>query len=237
MNIVLLALIVYFAILTQAISGSGLALVSMPLLVQMMEPVAAGALVALMAVTTQLVMLFRYGRAVTFRGLWPLIGGSLIGIPLGVLALSQLDERIILTALGILLVVYSLYSLFAPRLPEIHNPVWGTAFGFASGLLHGAYNTGGPPYVIWGMCRRWGTAEFKGNLQVLLMVNSVSVVIAHLVAGHYDVAVLQNYLIALPLIALGVLTGFWLDRSINEVWFRRIVLVLLLIIGLRMLLG
>lgn len=235
MDILPLALVIFAAVFIQAISGSGLALVSMPLLIGMMAPLEAATLVSLMAITVQMIMLSRYFRALTVRGLWRLIAGALIGIPIGILALSRLDEQIILTALGIFLVGYSLYSLFAPKIPEIKGKAWGFVFGLASGLLHGAYNTGGPPYVIYGVSQRWSLPQFKSNLQVLLMVNSASVVIAHLVAGHVTEAVLQYYVIAVPVILVGAFTGFFLDRFINEEMFRRIVLVVLLVIGISML--
>lgn len=235
MDIFAVAAIVYFAILTQAISGSGLALIAMPLLIGLLAPVEAASLVALMAITTQAIMLMRYWRALTFDGLWRLILGALVGIPIGIFALSQLDERIILTVLGVILVAYSLYGLFTPTIPRIANPRWAYAFGFASGLLHGAYNTGGPPYNIYCTTQRWTPPQYKCNMQVLLMVNSASVVIAHVLAGHMTPTVLQNYIIALPMILLGAGTGFFLDRYINEKLFRRIILILLLLIGIRML--
>jgi len=46
---------------------------------------------------------------------------------------------------------------------------------------------------------------------------------------------LQNYLIALPMILLATMTGFFLDRYINEQAFKRIVLIVLLVIGVKML--
>lgn len=236
MDTLFLIVVVFFAILTQALSGSGLALISMPLLVQFLDPVAAASLVALLALTTQLVMLSRYRKALRIGRLWRLMLGSLAGIPIGILALAKLDKQIILTALGVLLVGYSLYSLFAPRLPEIRRTFWGYLYGFVSGLLGGAYNTGGPPYVIYGMSSGWQPSEFKANLQVLLMVNSVSVVIGHLIAGHYSAAVLRDYLIALPVVLIAAGVGFWLDRYIPVDIFRKLVMVLLLLIGIRMLL-
>jgi uncharacterized protein len=232
-----IAIVVFFAILTQAISGFGLALIAMPLLLEFLAPVEAASLVALMAVTTQLIMLARYRRVLQIGGLWRLMVGSLIGIPIGVVVLSQLEGEIILFALGVILVAYSLYSLVAPPLPIIKNPNWGYGFGFVSGLLGGAYNTGGPPYVIYGASQRWEIQQFKANLQVLLMVNSISVVIAHTLAGHYTGIVMRDYLIAFPMILIGALAGFLLERYINEVLFRRLILVLLLVIGLRLLLS
>jgi len=231
------AIIVFLAIFTQAIAGSGLALIAMPLLVGILEPLTAASLVALMAITTQLIMLARYRQSLQVNGLWRLMVGSLVGIPIGIYALSQLDERVILTALGLVLITYVVISLFTLPLPPFHNPNWGYGFGFISGLLGGAYNTGGPPFVIYGLSQKWEPQHFKANLQLLLMVNSVSVVIAHFFAGHYTSEVLQNYLLALPMILLGALTGFWIDRYINEAVFRKIVLVVLLVIGLRMLLA
>jgi len=231
-----IAVIVYFAILTQAISGSGLALVAMPLLIGVLPTLEAATLVSLMSITTQLIMLMRYYRALTFQGLWPLILGALVGIPIGILALSSLDQRLILTVLGVILIAYSLYGLFAPQIPPITNRKWAYVFGLISGLLHGAYNTGGPPYVIYGVSQRWSPPQFKCNLQVLLMVNTSSVVIAHIAAGHVTVDVLGNYLIALPMILLGAFTGFILDRYIDDKIFRKIVLVVLLVIGVKMLL-
>lgn len=236
MSALVIAVIVYFAILTQAISGSGLALVAMPLLIGVLPTLEAATLVSLMSITTQVIMLMRYYRALTFHGLWRLVLGALVGIPIGILALSHLDQRLILTVLGIFLIAYSLYGLFAPKIPPIKNPSWAYAFGLISGLLHGAYNTGGPPYVIYGVSQQWSPPQFKCNLQVLLMVNTSSVVVAHIAAGHVTVDVLGNYLIALPMILLGAFTGFILDRYIDDKVFRKIVLVVLLVIGVKMLL-
>ena len=229
--------VTFFAAFTQAVTGSGLALIAMPVLVAVLDPVAAAALVALMALTTQLVMLTRYRRAMRIGRLWRLMIGSLIGIPLGVWALSALDERVILTVMGVLLVGYALYGLLNFQLPVITNLRLGYGFGIISGVLHGAYNTGGPPLVIYGMCCCWDPNEFKGNLQALLMVNSASVILVHLLAGHFSGAVLQNYAYAAPTIVVGALAGFVLDRYLNEAVFKKLVLALLLVIGVKMLLG
>lgn len=237
MNALPVAIVTFFAVFSQAVTGSGLALIAMPILVGILDPISAAALVAIMAFTTQLVMMTRYRRAMRIGSLWRLMIGSLIGIPLGVLALSTLDERFILTILGVLLIAYALYGLFDFRLPSIQSdsPL-AYGFGVVSGLLHGAYNTGGPPFVIFGMCCSWEPETFKGNLQALLMVNSVSVILVHATAGHYNAQVFQNYLYALPMVALGALAGFWLDRFINAALFRKLVLILLLLIGVKMIL-
>lgn len=236
-TVLIVAFIIYCAVLTQTLAGSGLGLVAMPFLVGLLGPLNAAALTAMVAFTIQIIILIRYKRDLKFDGLWRLAAGMIVGIPLGIEALSRLDERLILTALGLLLVFYSLYNLFTPTMPEIKRHGWGFGFGFASGLLSGAYNTGGPPLVIYGMSRRWPNVEYKVNLQLLLLVSSSFVTFNHFLRGNYTGFVLENYLVALPMIALGATTGFYLDRFINAILFKRMVLVLLLIIGVRMLIG
>ncbi len=230
----LFILIITLAIFTQTVSGFGLALISMPLLIEALGIQIAAPLVALVAITAEVVLLLRYRHALNFSVVRRLSIASVIGVPVGVFLLPRVDERLMLTLLGLLVTGYALYALARPRLPEIQHPRWAYGFGFASGILSGAYNAAGPPIVIYGSCRRWLPAEFKGNLQGYFLINSVMVILAHALSQHYTPFVWQNYLSALPGIGLGLLLGFSLDRFINPLVFRRIVLVLLVVVGLNL---
>lgn len=235
MDYVLLALIIFAAILTQSIAGFGVALVAMPMLVTLMQPVAASTLLAITSLPMQVIILWRYRHALQARSLWRLMVSSVIGIPLGVYALATLDQHVILTALGVVLIAYSLCSLVELKLPLLTMPAWAFGFGFFAGILSGAFNTGGPPFVIYGQCRGWKPDQFKANMQLLLMVNAIIVVIAHLAAGHLTDDVLNHYVVTLPTVFVATAVGFRISERINAVLFRRVVLVLLLMIGIRLL--
>jgi uncharacterized protein len=235
MEFVLVALIVFLGSLTQSMIGFGGALVCMPLLLRVLAPTSAGALYALFSLPLQLIIMWRYRHALDIRPLWRLAVGSLVGIPIGVLLVERLDERIILSALGIFLIAYALYSLYSPRLPIIRRARWDFGFGFSAGLLTGAYNTGGPPLVIYGASHNWTPEQFKGNLQVLFTLSDVVVIIAHLVAGHVDVLVMQHLLISLPVLAAASALGFALSHRVNEAVFRKLVLIFILLVGVRLL--
>lgn len=236
MNFALVGFIVFIGIFTQSMIGFGVALISMPLLIRILEPSDAATLVALFSLPLQVLIIWRYRRSLEIRPFWRVIVGSVIGIPLGVALLSYLDRQIILTALGVLLIGYALYSLLNLRLPEIRQPGWGFGVGLASGVLSGAYNTGGPPMVIYGTCLRWESAKFKANMQAMLMVNSLIVISAHVLAGHVTTVVLKNLAVALPIVLIGTACGFWASRYVNERAFKKAVLILLLLIGVRLLL-
>ena len=233
----IVTLIVFFAIFVQAASGFGLALISMPLLVGLVGIGTATPLVALIGITAEVFLLRRYWQALNFAAVKRLSLASVIGIPLGVYVLREGDGRFITTILGLIVAGYALYALFGPSLPALRQPAWAYGFGFLGGVLSGAYNTSGPPVIIYGTCRRWEPTTFKGNLQAYFLLNSLFTLSAHLISGNFTAVVWQNYLWAVPGVALGLVVGKWLDGRLNPAQFRKGVLVLLVLLGIRLIVG
>lgn len=236
MQTFLVGLFVFLGIFTQSASGFGLALVSMPLLTALLGIQIATPLVALIGITAEAVLVLYYRDDLEIRSLWRLIVASLAGVPLGVVALGRVDEDIVMAVLGLVLVGYSLYALLNLRLPELAHNGWAYGLGFLAGVLGGAYNISGPPVVIYGHCRRWPAAQFKGNMQGYFVVVSLFVLAGHALDGNLTPLVWRNFMWALIGIVLGIVLGVRLDRYINQALFRRIVLVLLIVLGLRLLL-
>jgi hypothetical protein len=154
-----------------------------------------------------------------------------------VYVLREVDGRIITIILGFIVTGYALYALFAPRLPQLHQPGWAYGFGFFGGVLSGAYNTSGPPVIIYGTCRRWEPTTFKGNLQAYFLLNSLFTLTAHMISGSFTAVVWQNYLWALPGVGLGLLLGRWVDGRLAPDKFRTAVLLLLILLGVRLIVG
>src|SRR5262249_41620425 len=157
----------------------GNALIAMPLLTPLIGIGAAAPLFALVSLTNESITLYRYRQHLNFRAVWRLILASVIAIPIGVTVASSLNQTWVLFLLGIIITAYGSYSLLKPSLPQIHNSNWSFGFGFIAGLLSGAYNTGGPPVVIYGNLSRWAPTEFKSNLQSAFVFNSLFVVTIH----------------------------------------------------------
>lgn len=232
----LVILAIFLAIFTQTVSGFGLALVSMSLLVPLLGVQVATPLVALVAVAAEAILVIRYRAALNLKVVWQLVLAAFAGIPLGVIALQRVDEQVVLTVLGAVLVFYAAYALLNLRLPELHHPAWAYGLGFIAGILGGAYNVSGPPVIVYGNCRRWLPAEFKGNLQGFFLAVSLFAVLGHFLAGNVIPEVWRYFLPALVGLALGILLGSLVDRRINPALFRRLVLVLLMVLGLRLIL-
>lgn len=236
MNSLFIFLVFLLAIFTQSLTGFGSGLVSMAFLPDLMPVVTAAPVAALLTSTLELLLLLRYRSAFNLGAVWPLTAASVFGIPIGVIALRHIDENVLLTLLGAVMAGYALYGLLNLRLPELKRPAWGYAAGFLAGILSGAYSVGGPPAIIYGACRRWEPDEFKSNLQGFFLFNDVIVILTHAISGNLTARVWDTYLLALPAMLIGILAGVWLSRRIDPGLFRKLVLVLLVAMGIRLML-
>ncbi len=215
--------------------GFGSAMVAMALLPALLGLPVVSPLVALIAATLETLILLRYRSALNWRAIGRLSAGTLFGVPLGVLALGRVEARLLLSTLGGVIVFYALYALLRWRLPALRASGWGYGFGFVAGLFGGAYNIAGPPVIIYGDCRQWPPAEFKGNLQAYFLLADGLVIAGHALAGNLTPAVWSNYLLALPALAVGLALGLAIERFIQPAAFRTLALGVLLVLGARLL--
>lgn len=229
----LVIMIVFISVLISSVSGFGSSLIAMPLLTTIIGVREASPLVVLIVLVQNIMMIIKYRQSFHWKDIGLLSLGAVFGIPFGVYALTAMDEQIILTVLGSVLVLYSLYALSSKTLPLIQRR-WASLFGFFGGGLAGAYNTYGPPILIYGNCRNWSPAALKGNVQLFGLLNSVFVISLHTYHRNFTPDVINMFWISLPVVALASFLGFKLDRFINKQLFRRMVCILLLLVGLKM---
>lgn len=214
-----------------------MALIAMPLLAAALGLGVAAPLMSLVGSTAGVILILRYREALDLKAMTRLILAGVIGVPLGVYLLSQVNETLFTRGLGIFLIVYALYALLSPRLPMLADRRWDYLFGFAGGLTSGAYAIPGPPVIVYATCRRWHGPAFKSNLQTFFLVTGFALLATHLLSGNVTAQVWHDYLLALPGMILGLAAGFSMDRFLNAERFQRLVLLLLIGLGLKLLWG
>lgn len=225
-----------FAVVVQTVAGFGLGLVSLPLLIPMLGIRTAAPIVASVNLIAIALIFIRYRRSFQLRATKPLLIAGALGVPIGVWGVINIPEVYTLTALGILILGYSLYAFFTPQVPQINHPLWGYGLGFVSGICGGAYNSSGPASVLYAHSQRWSQETFKSNLQGYFIINSIIINITHLLSNNYTPAVFSGFLLAIPGIAFGMLIGFTLSKRINAERFRKLILAMLFILGIRLIL-
>lgn len=230
-------LIIFVAVFVQATAGFGLALVSMPLLTAVIGLTLAAPLVAIFGMLAEAVILVRFRESFNVRAVGRLVLAALLGTAVGLYLLGVVAPAAGARLLGLVVAGYALYALLTPRLPLLAHAGWAWGFGFVAGVIGGLYNTSGPPVIIFGSCRRWSPPEFKGNLQGFFLPVGIFVLAGHVLQGNVTPDVWHYVWVAIPAMALGLGAGFMLDGRIPVPLFRRLVLLLLLIVGLRLLLA
>ncbi len=234
--IVLTIAIVGLACLVQSTVGFGSALLAMPLLVPLIGLSVATPLVGLFSMTLGAIVLIMDHALVDLRSARWLIAASLVGVPVGLLLLRVLPESTMKLGLGALLIAYGGYSLASTRLPATNSKWVAIVFGFISGVLGGAYNTNGPPLVIYGTLRRWPPAQFRATLQGVFIFANVAILTGQALAGMWTWQVWQLFGGSMPAIFAAIVVGRWLNKRIPQQGFARIVYGLLIGLGLLLIL-
>jgi uncharacterized membrane protein YfcA len=233
-----IAALVFAAAVLQSLSGFGFAIVVMPLLTLLLGLQTAAPLVALTALTVYTINAARFRRAINAGEVLRLGLASALGVPIGIWVLSSVDETRVKQALGLLMIAFALYSLLRPAATSwLPSRMWVYPAGFAAGCLGGAYNTPGPPAIVYGTLRRWPRDEFRAGMQTLFLVNGALVVTSHVVAGHFTAPVLAYCLYTVPALILGILLAARLDTRVDRDRFRRLVMAMILLLGVSLLLG
>lgn len=101
-----------FASLAIGLTGYGFGLVAMGFLPYVFPVAEANAIVVPLGLLITIVALIPIRRQVSLGVAWPLYVGAAIGIPLGVVYLVRLDERILRISLGAIILVALLASVY-----------------------------------------------------------------------------------------------------------------------------
>ena len=233
--LVLIATIIFLAALIKATLGFGESLLAMPLLTLVLGLPTATPLVGLVAATLTLLMLGSSWRKIDLRATWRLLGAAALGVPIGVLLVRLAPAALVTRILGVVLIGFGLFSLFRPALITLAHPAWSYVFGFLAGVLGSAYNTAGPPMVLYSAARRWSPDRFRATMQSVFLPISLLVLLSHALAGLWSPWVFELYALSLPLLLLAIWLGEQVSRRIPGHRFDRLVYGALLVLGLLLL--
>lgn len=232
-----LAFFAFVIVLSYAIRGSaGFGGVTVPLLALVMSLKTVAPMVTFLGLISSFAILRGNYRHVVWRDLWRIMPWCAIGFAAGLYFFKTLDARTLAQALGVFVLVYGGYSLWATlrrgselRLPMgAVTPVAGTLAGFV-GTLFGA--NAGMFFAIYLDLLKFAKIEFRATVAAILFGLGVFRGTGYAVVGAYDRDALIACAAALPLMAIGVFLGNRIHANLNELMFKRLVAVILLASG------
>jgi uncharacterized membrane protein YfcA len=127
------------------------------------------------SIVIALIVLIQDRKKIHFKSAGWLIIYAIPGIPIGIMILVYGNEFITKIVLGVLIISYSLFTLFTKNTQTLKedNTRWLFVCGFLSGVLGGAYRLNGPPLVVYGNLRQWSAKHFRATLQAYFLPASL----------------------------------------------------------------
>ncbi|MDZ4858724.1 MAG: sulfite exporter TauE/SafE family protein [Candidatus Hydrogenedentes bacterium] len=241
--VVFIALLLGGAVHTTA--GFGSALIAMPILTLVLHPVVATPLQTLVGLSLSATIFYQYRAHWPWPDAVPLVLFSILGIPLGTLAITTLPESVVLGALGVVLLLYAAFETLSrtgpstPSTPGLRaDPLYigSSVAGFLSGVLGAAYATNGPPAIIYGSWRRWPRGEFKSVLQSMFVVNGICILLWQGGQGLLTREVGWYALFAAPGLLIGALIGRRIDKRLDSARFQLLITNMLFVLGIALIL-
>jgi uncharacterized membrane protein YfcA len=162
--------------------------------------------------------------------------GVVFGVPLGTRALSIGKPTIVLTVLGSVLVFAGIAFLCIPLHFRVRWRGWSAPpTGLISGILGGLFGVGGPPVIIYYQLSGVDKAVFRGSLMAIFLLIALARVPSYIVSGLITELRLWSALAVAPAVIVGAFIGGCIHIQLAEEKFKRIVSVVLMVIGILLL--
>ena len=230
----LLSVAVFAGAFVSSLAGFAFSAVAGAILLRIFHPMEAVPLMMACSIGVQAANLWALRRSIQWEGSLLLIVGGALGIPIAIYLLQNADTHVLRVAFGIIVALYASYMLFRPTL------VLGAAaasrrltalIGFGGGLIGGLTAMPGAVPTIWCDMRGMPKSDQRGLVQPFIAI--MQVLALALLLGHQSLSpkLAIDLIICLPALFAGSLLGIVAFRNINEVGFRRTILVLLLLSG------
>jgi uncharacterized membrane protein YfcA len=204
----------------------------MPLLTIVVGIQTATPVIQMFGTTIAIWILVRQWRHADFRSAWKLILSALIGIPIGLFYLKEVNETIVKLILALVIILFALFQIIQPKRITLKNDRLAYFFGLLGGILGGAYNTNGPPVIFYGTLRKWDPSRFRATMQGYFLPTGCAIMIGHLLAGLWTKTVIKYYLLGLPVIIIAIILGNMLNRKFHRDVFIRYVYIIMMGLGI-----
>jgi uncharacterized protein len=212
----------------------------LPLLVLVMDPIRAAAVLLPILIAQDVVGVWVFRRDFDFPTLKLMVPGALIGIVAGWALASVISSKGVGAMVGLIALTFGLNRLLGARgwgvklkgqLPRWLGMLCGGVSGFTSQVAH----AGGPPYQIWALTRNFSTMTYAGTSAIFFAIINWAKVPAYLALGQFTAANTRLTLVFLPLAVLSTLAGAVLVKRISPVHFQLAINGIMVLVGLELL--
>ena len=221
--------------LVSGFAGFAFSAVAGSILLRVLPPMEAVPLMMVCSVGVQAASVWSLRQNLHWKGSLFLIIGGLLGIPIAVYLLQNVETVAFRAGFGVAVALYAAYMLCRPALTNLHqvqSSARSILIGFGGGLIGGLTAMPGALPTIWCDMRGLPKNQQRGLVQPFIAAMQICALALLLSSRSISPHVLIDLAISLPALAAGTALGIVLFRRVDQLAFRRIILITLLFSGL-----
>jgi uncharacterized membrane protein YfcA len=200
---------VFAASVLRGFTGFGFGLSAVPLLSLALPPTKVVPFVTVLQMFVGVAGLRAAWGITDWRAVLGLGPGLVLGVPIGLLALTEFSPNHVRLVIGVLIAASVVVLWRHTRLPPRPSRGVTIAFGLVSGVMNGLASMGGPPVVIYLLALSREAAVVRASSIVYFLFAAIVTTIPMAAKGLVDLEVLEWSVASIPMLIVGSALGSW----------------------------
>lgn len=202
--------------------GFGIGMTTIPALLFVFDAQTVVVVVNTVSIALFILIVHRNRAELPFRRVLPWSVSGLVAVPVGALALRDLDAatlKIAIAALTMALTVLVVVS--GDKTPVPRGKAAGIVVGFAVSATLNALGVGGPVMALYVFAQRWSRDAARGALALYFLFVEAAGVAAYAAVGLFTWERAATIIIAVPAVVGGFALGSRIASRMSDAVFRR----------------
>jgi hypothetical protein len=227
--IIISSLIVFMAFFIRGMTGFANSLILVPLMALFLDIKIVVPIAAMLSLASGSLLFHSTKKQINKEFIFVLIF-VMLGTLIGTHFLVTFGSSFLKSILGMMVILFSIQIFFNKTFKKI-NKWFGAIAGIIAGILGGMFTTNGPPLVIY-FGNKLQKESFRATLNVIFFVDAIWLNSLYVARGVITFEEFKLAIILLPALIIGIFLGSKIHFKINEVLFKRVVAVILCIVGI-----
>lgn len=220
----------------QSISGFGFGIFVMSFFPLLFPVGICATLSGLLSMVTSTYLAIKMRKKCSYKRLAFVIIGYIIFSMPAILLSSVSPNEILKKALGVVLIILSIYFMFFESKIKIkESKTAGFIAGGLGGILSGFFAMGGPPVIAYLLQTSKDSESYLAEAQTYLAAANIFAAIVRLANGMINLSVVKYWVVGVAAVLLGTFLGRRVSKYIGGKLLKRLVYGFMAISGVTML--